>query len=168
MLNTKSIAKGCCDGETQFIRPHEAQVWFTVGTHVNQLMLQEDLKETKMEPNGRIRKSLRNQKGRHHGRTGAWHRELESSVVGASDPKPDAILTQVRFPGAARELSPRANFRCRLSFDVRTTPSVQSNASKPVRTSQESQTLAAIQLFGHTNILHTPVGLGISLLLPRL
>ena len=31
-------------------------------------------------------------------------------------------LTQVRFPGAAREFSPRVNFQCRLSYDVRTSP----------------------------------------------
>ena len=27
-------------------------------------------------------------------------------------------LTQVRFPGAARDFSPRVNFRCRLSYGV--------------------------------------------------
>ena len=31
-------------------------------------------------------------------------------------------LTQVRFPGAARDFSPRVNFQCRLSFGVRTPP----------------------------------------------
>ena len=30
-------------------------------------------------------------------------------------------LTQVRFPGAVRDFSPRVNFRCRLSYGVRTT-----------------------------------------------
>ena len=29
-------------------------------------------------------------------------------------------LTQVRFPGAARDFLPRVNFHCRLSFGVRT------------------------------------------------
>ena len=31
-------------------------------------------------------------------------------------------LTQVRFPGAAMDFSPRVNFQCRLSYGVRTTP----------------------------------------------
>ena len=31
-------------------------------------------------------------------------------------------LTQVRFPGAARDFLPRVNFQCRLSFGVRTPP----------------------------------------------
>ena len=30
--------------------------------------------------------------------------------------------TQVRFPGAARDFSPRVNFQCRLSYGVRTPP----------------------------------------------
>ena len=43
-------------------------------------------------------------------------------------------LTQVRFPGAARDFSPRVNFQCRLSFGVRTHPRVQSYALTFVRT----------------------------------
>ena len=31
-------------------------------------------------------------------------------------------LRQVRFPGAARDFSPRVNFQCRLSYGVRTPP----------------------------------------------
>ena len=31
-------------------------------------------------------------------------------------------LTQVRFPGAAGDFSPRVNFQCRLSYAVRTPP----------------------------------------------
>ena len=31
-------------------------------------------------------------------------------------------LTQVRFPGAARDFSPRVHFQCRLSYGVRTHP----------------------------------------------
>ena len=31
-------------------------------------------------------------------------------------------LTQVRFPGAAKDVLPRVNFQCRLSFGVRTPP----------------------------------------------
>ena len=30
------------------------------------------------------------------------------------------LLMQVRFPGAARDFSPRVNFQCRLSYDVHT------------------------------------------------
>ena len=32
------------------------------------------------------------------------------------------LLTQVRFPGAAREFSPGVDFQCRLSYGVRTPP----------------------------------------------
>ena len=31
-------------------------------------------------------------------------------------------LTQVRFPGVARDFSPRVNFQCRLSYDVSRPP----------------------------------------------
>ena len=31
-------------------------------------------------------------------------------------------LTQVRFPGAARDFLPKVSFQCRLSFGVRTPP----------------------------------------------
>ena len=41
--------------------------------------------------------------------------------------------TQVRFPGAARDLSPRVNFQYRLSYGVRTLR-VQSHAFTSVRT----------------------------------
>ena len=47
------------------------------------------------------------QKGRH------------SSVGKASDGKPSAIVTQVRFPSEAKGASPRVNIRCRLSYGVR-------------------------------------------------
>ena len=33
-----------------------------------------------------------------------------------------AAETKVRFPGAAKDFSPRVNFQCRLSFSVRTPP----------------------------------------------
>ena len=32
------------------------------------------------------------------------------------------LPTQVRFPGTARDFSPRINFQCRLSYGVRTIP----------------------------------------------
>ena len=31
-------------------------------------------------------------------------------------------LTQIRFPGAARDFSPKVNFQCRCSYGVRTSP----------------------------------------------
>ena len=34
--------------------------------------------------------------------------------------KPGAILTRVRVPGAARDLSPRVSIPCRLSYGVGT------------------------------------------------
>ena len=43
-------------------------------------------------------------------------------------------LMQVRFPGAARDFSPRVNFQCRLSPTVSVHPSVQSQALTSVRT----------------------------------
>ena len=34
----------------------------------------------------------------------------------------DPLPTQVRFPGAVRDFSPRVKFQCRLSYGVRTLP----------------------------------------------
>ena len=45
---------------------------------------------------------------------GMWLSWLEHRTV--------TPLTQVRFPCAARAFSPRVNFQCRLSYDVRTPP----------------------------------------------
>ena len=36
--------------------------------------------------------------------------------------KPNAILTRVQVPGAVRDFSTKVNFRCKLSYGVRTTP----------------------------------------------
>ena len=36
--------------------------------------------------------------------------------------RPVTPLTQLRVPGVARDLLPRVNFQCGLSFDVPTTP----------------------------------------------
>ena len=38
------------------------------------------------------------------------------------DRRTSTPLRQVRFPGAARDFSPRVNFQCRLSYGVRTPP----------------------------------------------
>ena len=43
-------------------------------------------------------------------------------------------LMEVRFPGAARNLSPRVNFQCRLFYVCPYTPRVQSHALTSVRT----------------------------------
>ena len=43
------------------------------------------------------------------------------------------LPTQVRFPGAARDFSPRVNFQCRLSYGV-LHPRVQSHTFTSVRT----------------------------------
>ena len=43
-------------------------------------------------------------------------------VVQLVEHRTDTPLTQVRFPGAARDFSPRVNFQCRLSYGVRTVP----------------------------------------------
>ena len=47
-------------------------------------------------------------------RVGMWRSWLERRTV--------TPLTQVRFPGAARDFLPRVNFQCRLSYGVRTPP----------------------------------------------
>ena len=36
--------------------------------------------------------------------------------------KPDAVLTQVRVPGVAKDFAPRVSFQCRLSYSVYTAP----------------------------------------------
>ena len=41
-------------------------------------------------------------------------------------------LTQVRFPGAARDFSPRVISQCRLSYGVRTPPSICAHVKDPV------------------------------------
>ena len=47
-----------------------------------------------------------------------------AQLVEGPTEKPDAILTQVQVPGAAREFSPRVNFHCRLSSGACTAPCV--------------------------------------------
>ena len=42
-------------------------------------------------------------------------------------------LRQVRFPGAARDFSPRGNFQCRLSYMCPYAPPVQTHALTSVR-----------------------------------
>ena len=45
-----------------------------------------------------------------------WGRDVAQLVEHRTGTPP----TQVRFPGAARDFSPRVNFQCRLSYGVRT------------------------------------------------
>ena len=46
------------------------------------------------------------------------------------------LLTQVQFPDAAVDFSPRVNFQCRLSYGVHTTPPLHLHAFTSVRTSK--------------------------------
>ena len=70
--------------------------------------------------------------------------------------KPDAMLTRIRIPSAARDFSPRVNFQCRLSYGVRTTPvcnrmhqhlcalKIPNTGSHILQHCLDTQTLAAI------------------------
>ena len=49
-------------------------------------------------------------------------------VVQLVEHRTGMLPTQVRFSGAARDFSPSVSFQCRLSYDVRTPPCVQSHA----------------------------------------
>ena len=55
------------------------------------------------------------------------------SVGKASDGRPGAILTRVRFSSVSRDCSPRVSFQCKLSDGVRTAP-VKLHASTSVCT----------------------------------
>ena len=44
----------------------------------------------------------------------------EGDVAQLVERRTGTPLRQVRFPGATRDLSPRVNFQCRLSYGVRT------------------------------------------------
>ena len=46
--------------------------------------------------------------------------EEDGDVAQSVERRTDTPLTQVRFPDAARNFSPRVNFQCRLSYGVRT------------------------------------------------
>ena len=47
---------------------------------------------------------------------------LGGDVAQLIDHRTGTLPTQVRFPSAARDFSPRVNFQCRLSYGVRTPP----------------------------------------------
>ena len=66
-------------------------------------------------------------------------------------------LTQVRFPGAARDLSSRVNFQCRLSLTVSVHPRVQSHSFTYVRTLKIPYSMSAFGgLRKHSNTKHAP------------
>ena len=65
-------------------------------------------------------------------------------------------MTRVRVPGAARYCSPRVNFQCRLSYDVRTAPVCNRIYASTSAGIVKSSKL----LFEQTKILPTPVGTG--------
>ena len=57
-----------------------------------------------------------------------WYKYVQGGdVAQLVEHRTGTSLTQVRFPGAARDFSPKVNFQCRLSYGVRT-PRVQSYA----------------------------------------
>ena len=62
-------------------------------------------------------------------------------------------------PRCGKGFSPKVSFQCRLSYSVRTAP-VCNRMHQHLCARSKSQTLAAIPLFGHTKVLHTPVGTG--------
>ena len=81
-----------------------------------------------------------------------------SSVGTASNTKTQKMC--VRVHGAARDISPRVNLQCRLCYIISTAPVCNRLHQYPC----ESQTLAAIPLFGVTKILHTLIGMGSAVL----
>ena len=52
-----------------------------------------------------------------------WYKYVQGGdVAQLVEHRTGTSLTQVRFPGAARDFSPKVNFQCRLSYGVRTFP----------------------------------------------
>ena len=74
---------------------------------------------------------------------------------------PGTILKQVQFPGAARDFFPRVNFQFTSThWQCSYSPRVLSHASTSV-CMLKPQTLAAMPMFGHPEILHTLIGISI-------
>ena len=87
-------------------------------------------------------------------RSGRYQVEL----VVCSNKMPGTILMRVQFPGAARDFSPRVNFQFTSTHLQRSySPRVLSHASTSV-CMLKPQTLTAMPVFGHTEILHTLIG----------
>ena len=79
--------------------------------------------------------------------------------------KPGAIRMRVRVPGAARDFSPGVNFPPELtssadSLTVSAQPPCAVACINTLCARYNSHTLAATPLFGHTEILHTLIGMG--------
>ena len=70
--------------------------------------------------------------------------------------KPGAILTRVRIPGAARDLSPRVSFQCKLSYGVRAAPVCNRMQRTSVCTLKVPNTGGHNTV--HMKILHTMIG----------
>ena len=70
-------------------------------------------------------------------------------------------LTQVRFPGAARDFSPGVNFQCRLSYGVRTPPyaitciDICAHMKNPVVNVRVRWTMQTLK---HTACIHRKLG----------
>ena len=99
--------------------------------------------------------------------TGKWEALFRTSaqlwrivqLVERLTEKPNAILTRVQVPGAVRDFSTKVNFRCKLSYGVRTAP-VCNRMFQQLCACSKFPVPAAIPLFGHTTILHTLIGMG--------
>ena len=85
----------------------------------------------------------------HHAVAGIAH------LVERPAEKPDAVLSRVRIPGAARLFflfSPRVSFQCRLSDGVRTVP-LCNHMHQRLSVRYKSQTVAVVPPSGHTKML---------------
>ena len=82
-----------------------------------------------------------------------------AQLVECPTEKPGTILTRVQVPGAVRDFSPGVSFQCRLPYGVHAAP-VCSSMHHHLGAHKKSQTLAAISLLGHTEILHAWLGAG--------
>ena len=76
-----------------------------------------------------------------------------AQLVECPTEKPGALLKRVRVPAAARELSPKINFRCRLAYGV--CVSVQSHASAAVHALKIPNIGSHTIVWTHENAAHT-------------
>ena len=92
----------------------------------------------------------------HVTRLSASHENRSPTAQLAQRPteKPGAILTRVRVPGGARDLSP-SHLSIQTLLRYSHSPRVQSHASTSVSTLKTPSTGSHIPLFGHHNTAHT-------------
>ena len=83
-----------------------------------------------------------------------------AQLVECATEKPGTVLTWVQVAGAVRDFSPRVSFQCRLSHGVHAAPVCNSMHRHHLGAHKKSQTLAAISLLGHTEMLHAWLGAG--------